>query len=68
MDNTRDAFLRTLDAAIINGLSSAQVARKVGVNEVTVRRRKAALAREGHSFNRKTLGIVPEANNATNNR
>lgn len=45
-----DEFLRLLDAAILSGGSSAQVARQVGVNEVTVRRRKAALGRAGHVF------------------
>lgn len=44
------AFLQQLDAAILSGLSSGRVARLVGVNEVTVRRRKAALSRDGHAF------------------
>lgn len=43
-------FLRQLDSAILSGMSSARVARLIGVNEVTVRRRKAALARDGHVF------------------
>lgn len=40
-------FLRQLDTAILSGLSSSKVARLVGVNEVTVRRRKAALGKAG---------------------
>jgi hypothetical protein len=43
-------FLRQLDAAILSGLSSSKVARMVGINETTVRRRKGILAAEGHSF------------------
>jgi transposase-like protein len=42
--------MRQLDAAILSGASSARVARQIGVNEVTVRRRKATLGREGHVF------------------
>lgn len=43
----RDAFFRTLDDAIIGGGSNAQIARHVGVGEVTVRRRKAQLGQAG---------------------
>jgi FixJ family two-component response regulator len=46
-DDTREQFLRTLDAAIISGGSNAQIARQISVNEVTVRRRKAELGRAG---------------------
>lgn len=60
-------FMRQLDAAILSGLSSAKVARQIGVNEVTVRRRKAALAAEGHAF-RNARGIMPEESHAINNR
>jgi hypothetical protein len=47
MNNTREQFLRTLDAAIVSGGSNAQIARQVSVGEVTVRRRKAELGRAG---------------------
>jgi hypothetical protein len=61
---THSEFLFTLDSAILSGLSSAKVARLIGVNEVTVRRRKATLAAEGHAF-RTAQGTKPEESHAT---
>lgn len=43
----RSHFLSRLDSAIVAGGSNAQIARSVGVNETTVRRRKAELGRAG---------------------
>lgn len=60
-------FLKQLDTAIMSGLSSSRVARLVGVGETTVRRRKKALASEGHSFPN-ALGIRPEEPHAVNNQ
>jgi NADH/NAD ratio-sensing transcriptional regulator Rex len=57
-------FLDRLDAAIITGGSSAQIARKIGVNEVTVRRRKAALGQAGLLPSRREQR---EVSNATTN-
>jgi transposase len=42
-----NAFLDRLDGAIVAGGSSAQIARRIGLSEVTVRRRKAALGKAG---------------------
>ena len=43
-------FLSQLDAAILSGASAAQVARSLGLNQTTVRRRKAVLREAGHNF------------------
>ena len=42
-----DDFLQKLDAAIIAGGSNSQLARELGVGEVTIRRRKARLGQAG---------------------
>lgn len=61
-------FLRQLDTAIMSGLSSSKVARLIGVNEKTVRRRKADLGRAGHRFpNHFAQGAMPGVKDAVNN-
>ena len=60
-----DEFQRALDMAILSGLSSAKVARMVGIGEKTVRRRKADLGRAGHQFTNFAQGTTPGIDNAT---
>jgi transposase-like protein len=62
---THDEFLAKLDGAILSGASAAQVARGLGLNQTTVRRRKAALRAAGHNF---TLRDQREADHATYTR
>lgn len=50
MDNTRDAFFRTLDAMILAGKPVMEISTSLGVRERTIRRRKAELGRQGHTF------------------
>lgn len=47
MNRRREDFFKVLDAAIVSGGSNAQIARQVGVGEVTIRRRKAQLGQAG---------------------
>jgi transposase len=65
---THSEFESALDSAILSGLSSAQVARLIGVSEKTVRRRKADLGRAGHKFPNYTQGAMPGIQNATTDR
>jgi hypothetical protein len=52
MDNTRDAFFRTLDGLILAGTPVMEISTSLGVRERTVRRRKAELGRQGHTFDK----------------
>jgi hypothetical protein len=47
---TYSDFLTTLDSALLTGASTAVVARTLGLNQTTVRRRKSALRAAGHTF------------------
>jgi hypothetical protein len=50
MDNTRDAFFRTLDGLIMARTPVTQIVKSLDIRERTVRRRKAELSRQGHNF------------------
>jgi transposase len=63
-----DEFQRGLDTAILSGLSSAKVARMIGVAETTVRRRKRALAESGHNFIPFAQRTQREDNHVNHNR
>lgn len=55
-------FMAKLDAEILAGGSSSEVARSLKVNEVTVRRRRAALRRDGFEITRRTEREAYDAN------
>jgi hypothetical protein len=64
MDNTRDAFFRTLDGLILAGTPVMEISTSLGVRERTIRRRKAELGQQGHTFG-KLQGNVPGAQHGT---
>lgn len=64
-ETKREQFIRMLDNAIVAGGSNAQIARQLGIGEVTVRRRKAALGKAG--LLPVSRRIVREACHAINN-
>lgn len=45
-----DAFQAIVDAAILSGEGSGAIGKRLGINPTTVRRRRSALRKAGHSI------------------
>lgn len=50
MEQSREEFFRTLDGLILAGTPVMQIVNALGIRERSVRRRKAELGRQGHTF------------------
>lgn len=48
---TNEMFLAALDAAILEGRGSGEIGKALNVRSETVRRRRSALKRAGHTIN-----------------
>jgi len=64
MEQQRTDFFKKLDGLILAGKPVIEISKALDVRERTIRRRKAELGRQGHTFT-KLQGNVPGAQHGT---